>query len=92
MREGNNSNNGHQCSEVENIIKTEFGSSMIKLSVSTPPLPQTTIEQKLRLWLSLHQVDCQEIAQVDVLACHNLGDKLSWDRRKSGTNDERLVQ
>ena len=53
---------------------------------------QATIEQKLRLWLSLHQVDCQQIAQVDVLARHNLGDKLSWDRRKSGTNNERLVQ
>ena len=53
---------------------------------------QTTIEQKLRLWLSLHQVHCQQIAQVDVLARHNLGDKLSWDRRKSGTNDERLIQ
>ena len=29
---------------------------------------QMTIEQKLRLWLSLHQVNCQQIAQVDVLA------------------------
>ena len=53
---------------------------------------QSTIEQKLGLRLSLHQVDRQQIAQVDVLACHNLGDKLSWDRRKTGTNDERLVQ
>ena len=29
---------------------------------------QMTIEQKLRLWLSLHQVHCQQIAQVDVQA------------------------
>ena len=53
---------------------------------------QTTIEQKLRLSLSLHQVDCQQIVQVDVLARHNLGDKLSRDRRKSGTKNERSVQ
>ena len=53
---------------------------------------QSTIEQKLRLRLSLHQVDHQQITQVDVLARHNLSDKLSWNRRKTGTNNERLVQ
>ena len=53
---------------------------------------QMTMKQKMRLCFSLHQVDCQQIAQVDVLARHNLGDKLSWDRRKTRTNDERLVQ
>ena len=55
---------------------------------------QSTIKQKLRLWLSLslHQVDCQQIAQVDVFACHNLGDQLSWDRRKTRTNNEQLAQ
>ena len=63
---------------------------MIKLSVSTPPLHQTTIEQKLRLWLSLHQVDCQQIAQVDVHAGHNLQCRSKANITGGGGARERL--
>ena len=37
----------------------------------------TTIKQELRFWFSLHQVGRLQVAQVDVFACHDLGNKLS---------------